>query len=302
MNQLRRVLIQEIFPALKKIKKENFIVGGAIHPRKLIKKDLAAPDYIKNKFYNFHLTPEFCFCRKGKCVLHIGASLYQLGAGDFCAIPRNRYHFESYDSPSQEYEVVWFSFHTKQEIHTHAGHYRNNVYKILKGAQQGAQFKVPQELMGRFDRLVESDWPWAKQSLELRACFEIMDQAIRQTRRQGQALAVENKKSLYQSNRLFQAIEFIKKHFAENITREKAAAHIGLSPGHFEALLRRIEGSTFTRFLTNIRLMEAQRMFSNTSLNITEIAARCGYADPYYFSRTFKKYTGLSPRAFRDQY
>jgi AraC-like DNA-binding protein len=44
---------------------------------------------------------------------------------------------------------------------------------------------------------------------------------------------------------------------------------------------------------------EAERLLSNTDYPIIEIAVACGYSDQSYFTKVFKKYTGLTPRQYR---
>ena len=54
-------------------------------------------------------------------------------------------------------------------------------------------------------------------------------------------------------------------------------------------------------YILNIRISNAQSLLENTKYNITEIAAITGYDNPLYFSRLFKKQTGLSPSEYRKQ-
>ena len=59
-------------------------------------------------------------------------------------------------------------------------------------------------------------------------------------------------------------------------------------------------GMTPQRYLTSIRLGQARELLRSSTLNIGEIAAVCGYETALYFSRIFRKYTGVSPKAFRE--
>ena len=60
-------------------------------------------------------------------------------------------------------------------------------------------------------------------------------------------------------------------------------------------------GSTPLNYILNIRISNAQSLLENTKYNITEIASITGYDNPLYFSRLFKKQTGLSPSEYRKQ-
>jgi YesN/AraC family two-component response regulator len=53
-------------------------------------------------------------------------------------------------------------------------------------------------------------------------------------------------------------------------------------------------------YLIRARIEQACCLLDLTTLSIKEIAAKAGYADPYYFSRLFKKVTTCSPIAYRN--
>lgn len=48
-----------------------------------------------------------------------------------------------------------------------------------------------------------------------------------------------------------------------------------------------------------IRVEESKRLLSNTDYSLIDIAIAAGFENQSYFSRIFKKYTGLTPRQFR---
>ncbi|OGV57631.1 MAG: hypothetical protein A2X49_17365 [Lentisphaerae bacterium GWF2_52_8] len=79
------------------------------------------------------------------------------------------------------------------------------------------------------------------------------------------------------------------------------AAHFGLSPARFSVCFKRETGMTPADYLRRIRCEEAIRLMRDTSLSITEIAFRLGFASGQHFSGVFKKYFGASPKGFRAQ-
>lgn len=60
------------------------------------------------------------------------------------------------------------------------------------------------------------------------------------------------------------------------------------------------QGWTYQQLIDQVRAIHARRFLSDPTLSITRIGQRLGYADSSGFHRAFKKWTGLSPRAFRD--
>lgn len=76
---------------------------------------------------------------------------------------------------------------------------------------------------------------------------------------------------------------------------------IPFSKPYFTALFKQSTGMTPLQYLTDKRMENACRLLSQKEqmhLSIGEIAEMCGYNDIYYFSRIFKKHTGLSPTAW----
>ncbi len=78
------------------------------------------------------------------------------------------------------------------------------------------------------------------------------------------------------------------------------SSEIAVSPNYLSALIRRSTGKTFVDLLTQKRIETAKDLLSCTNMKIKEISEKCGYNDQHYFSYCFKKYTGLSPNAYKQ--
>jgi AraC-like DNA-binding protein len=78
-----------------------------------------------------------------------------------------------------------------------------------------------------------------------------------------------------------------------------ALSRLGPSPAHLIRLFSKARGSSPLKYLLHLRVKEAQHLLEVTSLPIHHVARRVGFDDPYYFSRTFRKITGLSPSEAR---
>ncbi len=72
-----------------------------------------------------------------------------------------------------------------------------------------------------------------------------------------------------------------------------------MSPSRFSHLFKETYGKSPYSYYLNIRMNYAKSMLATTGLSVGEIATQLGYDDVFYFSRIFKKFTGLSPSYFR---
>ncbi|UJF34858.1 response regulator transcription factor [Paenibacillus hexagrammi] len=94
-------------------------------------------------------------------------------------------------------------------------------------------------------------------------------------------------------------IELIKSQLPGDITLTEAAAAVHLNPSYLSQLFKQRMNQTFVEYVLQLRMNEAERLLTHTSLRISEIAERLGYTDVAYFSSTFKRLKGVSPSEFR---
>ncbi len=90
-----------------------------------------------------------------------------------------------------------------------------------------------------------------------------------------------------------------RQHAQDNPGVADLAAAAGLSRFHFSRLFQRSEGTSPAAWLTDLRLRQATRLLRDRDLSVAAIAERCGYVDPAYFCRVFRRTFGVSPGEFR---
>lgn len=96
-----------------------------------------------------------------------------------------------------------------------------------------------------------------------------------------------------------QAMAYIQENYAEPLSREQIAAHVGLSEDYLTSCFRKELGLTPMAYLNRYRIQQARQLVKNTHKSITEIALDVGFSSSSYFSRIFRRETGMSPEAYR---
>lgn len=80
-----------------------------------------------------------------------------------------------------------------------------------------------------------------------------------------------------------------------------AAKQIGVSFDYMRHCFKEETGVTPLEYLTSLRIRQAKRCFrTNRTYSVSYVARLCGFSDQYYFSRCFKKITGISPKDYKN--
>ena len=85
------------------------------------------------------------------------------------------------------------------------------------------------------------------------------------------------------------------RHLKSNPTVRELAAEAGMSPRHFSTLCARMFGTGPARCLLQLKLRQAEEMLRYRGLRVKEVSAALGFANPYHFSRAFKRVHGRPP-------
>lgn len=102
-------------------------------------------------------------------------------------------------------------------------------------------------------------------------------------------------------NIISRAKAFINENYGKSISLDEASRMVDISPYYFSKLFKQETGETFIEYLTRTRIRNARKLLEDPKYSIKEICMLCGYGDPNYFSRIFKKYEGMTPSEYRDR-
>ena len=94
---------------------------------------------------------------------------------------------------------------------------------------------------------------------------------------------------------------FIKKNYTQEITSETLCKEFGCSRSHLSKLFNEEMKTTLRDYITGLRVEAAKNLLLYGKLEISEIALSVGFNEAYYFTRIFKKYTGVTPLRYRKE-
>ena len=84
-------------------------------------------------------------------------------------------------------------------------------------------------------------------------------------------------------------------------TLEKMAEDIGMSRAAFAKRFKELVGQPMFEYLTRLRVQRAKELLQETKLPLYEVASRVGYESDLAFTKTFKKYAGITPTRYRKE-
>lgn len=95
-------------------------------------------------------------------------------------------------------------------------------------------------------------------------------------------------------------ITLIDSDLTADLSLHKQAERLNLNASYLSTLFKKETGMTLTEYVSKKRIERATFLLTSTNLQIQTIAQNCGIYDVNYFTKTFKKYTGKTPREYRE--
>ena len=95
------------------------------------------------------------------------------------------------------------------------------------------------------------------------------------------------------------ALALIEKRYAEPLKLKDISDELHINSCYLSRLFHQYAGSSFSSCLVHTRLNHAKELLVSGDESIRQISLRCGYTDSTYFSRVFRRITGVTPSEYR---
>ena len=244
------------------------------------------------------------WCRQGLGTLTIGPNSFQLGPDRWLLLPWGTAMMYQADTrtPFLVAGVHWIPHHDPATpVIFRVAHGRDDTLSDLPARRDAP--------IGNWrDQILQGDATQAPGLIHLgeyivnrfnEACSEsvmrilaglLLDE-VRQSIRQLRTMSV--------SAHLEQARRFALLHLAEPLDTDRLCGAVHCSRATLARLFRRGMHTSPASWLADMRIAQARRLLRSTALSVQQISRRVGIDDPYYFSRVFRRKTGVSPRQYR---
>ena len=93
--------------------------------------------------------------------------------------------------------------------------------------------------------------------------------------------------------------EYVIEHFHRPISRDSTAAAFRLHPNYLSTLFVEQGGESFAHFLIRMRMERAAELLQSGTMSVAAVGAACGYQDPGYFIKAFRRFHRTTPGRFR---
>jgi len=238
-----------------------------------------------------HGHAELCLLLEGRCRFSFDRKGCVLAAGDLVVCPAGVPHAEAFVRPGQSYRLAWWSLNA-DEPSLHVTRYARRGGFAMEHRMSLAQ--LPAEARGRLDflrRLAASAKPPPVEPLK-EALLTLTLMLFRRAINEG-GPQLDTRAQLVR-----RAGEFVRAESARPLSLADVARAVHVSPNYLTGLFRAETGTPLGRFILVERIARAQRQLGEPGASVKAVAHALGFADPFTFSRAFKRVTGRSPKAW----
>lgn len=264
-------------------------------------------EYIKDFVFHgeAHDFWEFAYVDKGSVQIQAGEEQYLLHAGDIIFHEPNEFHaIESVGNTSPNLVAVSFVTHSsamqafRQKRCTLSMEERTLVSKLISIARE--TLATPMNLPSIEQVKIRSNAPFGSEQLillylELFLITVARNHSSQNSSAQLPVPRISPERAVNKSERMDKIIEYMEFHICEQLKITDICEAHSLSRSALQSLFHKEKGCGVIEYFNNMKIERAKDIIRDGTMNFTEIAYFLSYSSLQYFSKQFKKATGMSP-------
>ncbi|HEN8711063.1 MULTISPECIES: AraC family transcriptional regulator [Pseudomonas] len=100
--------------------------------------------------------------------------------------------------------------------------------------------------------------------------------------------------------RINRAVDYIFEHYAQDLTQNEVAEHLGMTPTYFSRFFKQAAGRGFVEFVNRLRVSKACELLAKSDLPVTGVCFESGFSNLSNFNRRFQQLKGMTPSDYRS--
>lgn len=104
----------------------------------------------------------------------------------------------------------------------------------------------------------------------------------------------------FQDNEINVVLNYLEKNYYKKVTLEEVAEYVNISPFYLSKIFKKCTGINFIDYLTDLKIEKAKELLENTDMPVINIAIELSFNEPNYFTRVFRKISGMTPSNYRE--
>ncbi|MGN0908120.1 MAG: AraC family transcriptional regulator [Succinivibrio sp.] len=254
--------------------------------------------------YHYHSALEISKVLKGGIDIRLNERRYSLLEGDCIIIPGNVVHGGTPHTQDTVYRCVVFSIDMLMDVEKPPCSFLNRMARgqiLISECYRASSAPGVCAAVDRLFSVVAPPSPGAARSplLAMAHVLEVFGEVERigAYRLTAEAMPERYAKHLDKVSKLFR---YIHDNYQRQITLKDMAGVAGMTPKYFCRFFHELTGKRPMEYLNAFRIESAAGLLLSGSVSVGQAAEACGFRDPCYFAKLFKRYRGQSPSGFRQ--
>lgn len=254
-----------------------------------------------------------CAVKNGRLRHHIGDESVELKKGDVFIVPPKVIASEEYLEPNTQFYIIEFSG-TFLQYDPHGETIKDRLLTFLLmdsllDRNLGLLTKVPLSAEDQtfvFKLIERFQYEF---NIRREGMFEILNGILMTIinifgwRYLYQPKTIQAEQKYSRLNKVLNdSVEYIHKHYGESIIIEDVSVRFGISRSKYCLLFKQIMGTTFHKYLSNLRCEKATQLLVENEMTLEEIAESTGFTDVSCLYRNFMSRYGVSPGKYRKEH
>lgn len=237
------------------------------------------------------------YVRQGHGILHLEGKDHPIEGPSVLVVPAMTIHGFAFERDTDGYSVT-LSSPLVSDLEERLG---AQSQTFLLADQY---FLIGQPEAGLIESLVTQlhyEYRYPAQGRESMLCATMLALAVTVARRAERRRTHQHPHRYKGHTHVIRYQRLIEEHYQKQPSISWLADQIGITASYLNTMCKQLAGVGAQQLLHDRLILEAKRRLTYTQMTISQVSDQLGFSEPAYFTRFFKRHTGLSPRDFRQR-